>query len=303
MRCSLLVAFTLALSMTGSADAAPAKPRAAVTRRAAKPASKRAKAAPQIATERATKPRAKIASKPRVRKAKIAVAPLDEKEIAKRTVFDAVKDALPATQKLTNLRVNVLPFAGNAKNPITGTSIYRVYANQSFADGIKPTFWQRMKQRFSKYRERSFDVKVCGVGTACVFGVQSYTPTARLGRWFDRNLPIRAFVSDLISSGKAKEIGGWLTAGSVGAFVNPAFAVAAAPFVFDSIKKARTEARLTRERTLDGAIAWADQYKADKGEFPTLAQTYERYKEDLAPTGYRPLSGFDFAQKLSLKGY
>jgi hypothetical protein len=272
---------------------------------AAKPAEAPATPAAQAAeapAAPAAKPEAPAAKPPAgVEEAAITPQFMHQEDIAKQTVLNRVMPHVPKGQQLFAPTTNIVPFAGHENNPITNGNVVRVYLKQGVE--ANASRWQRIKAKFAKYRDRSFDVHVDNDGQATILDFQYRAKRYQFGRFLKRVFPVGQLVSDMVKSPKFAEgiTTGVLGVGSLALHWNPVIAGAAAMRAFHVLSDGVKEQRALQTKAFDDTTAWAkDQLKTRKiGLDETYTQYLATMKED---GGGSAMSAFDFAQKLSLKG-
>jgi hypothetical protein len=218
------------------------------------------------------------------------------------TVKQAIKPWVRSGEKL-KVRTAIVGFAGDKRNPITGSGPIEVYVKQEPA--ARAGLLGRIARRFDKFASRKFTVDVDRNGNAAILAQESHALHHRVGRFLSGGLAAKELAADAIQSRGARE--GVVTALLGGAAIEFSPAVTAvglfraAQVTIQGIGRRRE----ARKQAFDSTTAWArKEGRKAGGGYPTLMEAYRHYQMVLeeAKPGTTPMPIKQFAERLAASG-
>ena len=200
-----------------------------------------------------------------------------------------------------SIRPAIVPFNGDARNPITGLGPVEVFVTQDLA--VNKGFFRRMWAKLNPNAKQKYLVHVGENGETQILERLSLAPQRRLGRFIAEKMPLASMLVDFTRSSRAAE-GLWTLVGATGAApLSPALSGALFMRLAQVFHQGITSQKAVRALALDQTVAWASATRKGSGQWPTLMETYRAYQGKVGEQqeGARALELGDFAEALSIR--
>ena len=202
---------------------------------------------------------------------------------------------------IVTVRAGVVPFNGDARNPITGQGPVEVFVEQHAATGSG--LWQNLISRFARASKQRYLVHVGEGGSTGILERVSLAPQYRVARFITDKLQLRGLFADFYRSSRAGE-GLWTAIGASGAIpFSPALSGALFMRLAQVVREGIASQSVVRDQAMDDTVAWANAEQQKSRQWPTLMETYRAYTDRIQhlERGVRPVELGVFAAELSIR--